>query len=54
MQDEKSQIKNKEKAMRIMRARLQELEEQKQHDLLSAERKSMVGQRRPLRKDPHV
>lgn len=43
MQDEKSQIKNKEKAMRIMRARLQELEEQKQHDLLSAERKSMVG-----------
>ena len=43
MQDEKSQIKNKEKAMRIMRSRLQELEEQKQHDELSAERKSMVG-----------
>ncbi len=43
MQDEKSQIKNKEKAMRILRARLQELEEQKQHDELSAERKSMVG-----------
>ena len=43
MQDEKSQIKNKEKAMRILRARLQEIEEQKQHDALSAERKSMVG-----------
>ncbi len=43
MQDEKSQIKNKEKAMRILRARLQELEEQRQHDELSAERKSMVG-----------
>jgi len=43
MQDEKSQIKNKDKAMRILRARLQELEEQKQHDELSAERKSMVG-----------
>ncbi len=43
MQDEKSQIKNKEKAMRILRARLQELEEQKQHDLQSAERKSQVG-----------
>ncbi|MBK7707999.1 MAG: peptide chain release factor 1 [Acidobacteria bacterium] len=43
MQDEKSQIKNKEKAMRILRARLQELEEQKQHEALSAERKSMVG-----------
>lgn len=43
MQDEKSQIKNKEKAMRILRARLQELEEQRQHEELSAERKSMVG-----------
>ena len=29
--------------MRILRARLQELEEQRQHDELSAERKSMVG-----------
>lgn len=43
MQDEKSQIKNKEKAMRILRARLQELEEQRQHEELSAERRSMVG-----------
>jgi peptide chain release factor 1 len=43
MQDEKSQIKNKEKAMRILRARLQELEEQKQHDAQASERKSMVG-----------
>src|SRR3977135_3425817 len=43
MQDEKSQIKNREKAMRVLRARLQEIEEQKQHDELSAERKSMVG-----------
>src|SRR5215203_18275 len=43
MQDEKSQIKNRDKAMRILRARLQELEEQRQHDELSAERKSMVG-----------
>src|SRR5688500_10987610 len=42
-QDEKSQIKNREKAMRVLRARLQEIEEQKQHDALSAERKSMVG-----------
>ncbi len=43
MQDEKSQIKNREKAMRVLRARLQEMEEQKQQALLSAERKSMVG-----------
>jgi peptide chain release factor 1 len=43
MQDEKSQIKNREKAMRVLRARLQEIEEQKQHDAQSAERKSQVG-----------
>jgi peptide chain release factor 1 len=43
MQDEKSQIKNREKAMRVLRARLQELEEQKQHDAMASERKSMVG-----------
>lgn len=43
MQDEKSQIKNRDKAMRVLRARLQEIEEQKQHDALASERKSMVG-----------
>ena len=43
MQDEKSQIKNREKGMRVLRARLQELEEQKQHDALASERRSMVG-----------
>lgn len=43
MQDEKSQIKNREKAMRVLRARLQEIEEQKQHDAVASERRSMVG-----------
>jgi len=43
MQDEKSQIKNREKALRVLRARLQELEEQKQHEALASERRSMVG-----------
>src|SRR5215468_2330508 len=43
MQDEKSQIKNREKAMRVLRARLQEIEEQKQHEALAGERRSMVG-----------
>lgn len=43
MQDEKSQIKNRDKAMRVLRARLQELEERKQHEALASERRSMVG-----------
>jgi peptide chain release factor 1 len=43
MQDEKSQIKNREKAMRVLRARLQEFEEQKQHEALASERRAMVG-----------
>jgi peptide chain release factor 1 len=43
MQDEKSQIKNREKAMRVLRSRLQEIEEQKQHEAIAGERRSMVG-----------
>ncbi|MEP7340537.1 MAG: peptide chain release factor 1 [Acidobacteriota bacterium] len=43
MQDEKSQIKNREKAMRVLRSRLYEMEQQKQHDAIAKERKSMVG-----------
>ena len=43
MQDEKSQIKNREKAMRVLRSRLQEFEEQKQHEAIAGERRSMVG-----------
>src|SRR5215470_7144259 len=42
-QDEKSQIKNREKAMRVLRARLYEVEMQKQQEALAKERKSMVG-----------
>ena len=42
-QDEKSQIKNREKAMRVLRARLYEVEMQKQQDALAKERKQMVG-----------
>lgn len=43
MQDEKSQIKNREKAMRVLRSRLMEAETQKQHDAIASERRSMVG-----------
>jgi len=42
-QDEKSQIKNKAKAMRVLRARLFDLEESKKNAERAAERKSMVG-----------
>jgi peptide chain release factor 1 len=42
-QDEKSQIKNKAKAMRILRARLFEAEDAKRQAERAAERKSMVG-----------
>jgi len=42
-QDEKSQIKNREKGMRVLRARLYEMEQQKQQDALAKERKAMVG-----------
>jgi peptide chain release factor 1 len=42
-QDEKSQIKNREKAMRVLRARLYEVELQKQQEQLAKERRAMVG-----------
>lgn len=42
-QDEKSQHKNKAKAMTILRARLYEAERQKQADARAADRKSQVG-----------
>jgi peptide chain release factor 1 len=43
MQDEKSQIKNREKAMRVLRSRLLEMEQEKQHQAIASERRSMVG-----------
>jgi peptide chain release factor 1 len=42
-QDEKSQIKNKAKALRVLRSRLYEIELEKQQAELGAERRSMVG-----------
>jgi len=42
-QDEKSQLKNKDKAIKILVAKLYELEQEKQRSVVSAERRSQVG-----------
>jgi peptide chain release factor 1 len=42
-QDEKSQIKNRDKGMRVLRSRLYEMEMERQQSELAKERKSMVG-----------
>ncbi|MCQ2537105.1 MAG: peptide chain release factor 1 [Lachnospiraceae bacterium] len=42
-QDEKSQLKNRDKAMKVLRAKLYELELEKAHDAEAANRKSQVG-----------
>lgn len=42
-QDEKSQLKNKEKAMRVLRARVLEQAQQQQADAIAADRRSQVG-----------
>jgi len=42
-QDEKSQIKNRAKAMKVLRARLYEMELQKQQDAIAKDRRSQVG-----------
>ena len=42
-QDEKSQIKNKEKALKVLMSKLYDLEQEKQHAEVAAERKSQIG-----------
>jgi peptide chain release factor 1 len=42
-QDEKSQVKNRQKAMKVLRARLYEAEMRKQQDAIAKERKGQVG-----------
>ncbi len=42
-QDEKSQLKNKEKGMKILRSRLYDLLQSQQHDEIAEQRKSQVG-----------
>ncbi|OON96041.1 MAG: peptide chain release factor 1 [Epulopiscium sp. Nele67-Bin005] len=42
-QDEKSQLKNKDKAMKVLRAKLYEMELEKQHSEMAAEKRSQIG-----------
>ena len=42
-QDEKSQLKNKEKAMKVLRARIQDQAQQEQEAAVAADRRSQVG-----------
>ena len=42
-QDERSQYKNKDRAMKILRAKLYEAEQARQNDAIAAQRKSQVG-----------
>ena len=42
-QDEKSQLKNKDKALKVLRSRLYEMELAKQHDAEAEARRSQIG-----------
>ncbi len=42
-QDEKSQLKNKDKALKVLMSKLYDLEQEKQHAEVAAERKSQIG-----------
>ncbi|MBQ7314191.1 MAG: PCRF domain-containing protein, partial [Clostridia bacterium] len=42
-QDERSQMKNRDKAMKLLRAKLYDMKTREQHDKIASERKSQVG-----------
>ena len=54
MQDEKSQLQNRERALRVLRARLYEHALREQQAELAADRRAQVGTRRALREGAHL
>ena len=53
-QDERSQLKNKDKAMKILRSRLYEAKQKEQDAQLAEERRSQVGNGRPFGAYPYL
>ena len=53
-QDEKSQLQNKDKALRILRSRLLQAERERQAEELVVDPPRPGEERRPLREDPHL
>ena len=53
-QDEKSQIKNRAKAMKVLRSRLYEMEMRKQQEAIAKDRRDAGRHRRAVREDPHL
>ena len=53
-QDEKSQIKNREKAMKVLRSRLYEMALEEQQKRIASDRKGQVGSGDRSREDPHL
>ena len=54
VQEERSQHKNRAKAMTMLRAKLYDAEKTKLDKARAAERKDQIGSRRPLRAHPHL
>ena len=53
-QDKRSQYKNKDKAMKVLKSRLLEAEQERQQSEVAQERKSQVGTGDRSRTDPHL
>ncbi len=53
-QEQRSQIQNREVCMQMLRARLYEMELEKQQAELGAERQSQIGHGKPFREDPYL